>query len=130
MRSHRHQFRVIYGDTDMMGVVYYGNYFRYFEAGRSEFLRAIDLPYSRVEEAGYALPISEAKAKYHAPAKYDDLLTLDTTLEDLKRASLRMSYRLTRDDQLIATGMTVQACLGPGGQLTRIPDLLREKLTP
>ncbi|MEM7674669.1 MAG: thioesterase family protein [Myxococcota bacterium] len=130
MRSHRHQFRVIYGDTDMMGVVYYGNYFRYFEAGRSEFLRAIGLPYSLIEDAGYMLPISEASARYHASAKYDDLLTLETTLDELRRASLRMTYRLTRDEELIATGQTTQACLNPQGRLTRIPDLLREKLTP
>ncbi len=131
MRSHRHQFRVIYGDTDMMGVVYYGNYFRYFEAGRSEFLRAAGLPYSELEREGYMLPVASASAKYHASARYDDLLTLETNLEAVRMASLRMSYRLVReaDDQLVATGETVHACVGPSGRVARIPSALRERLS-
>ena len=130
VRSHRHQFRVIYGDTDMMGVVYYGNYFRYFEAGRSEFLRAAGLPYGAFETAGYMLPITSASAKYRASARYDDLLTLETTVSAVKMASLQMTYRLVReaDDSLIATGETVHACVDRSGRVTRIPPMLREKL--
>lgn len=130
MRSHRHQFRVIYGDTDMMGVVYYGNYFRYFEAGRSELLRAAGLPYGEIEKSGYMLPVASASAKYHAPARYDELLTLDTIVDAVRMGSLCMTYRLVReaDAQLIATGETVHACVGPSGRVTRIPQMLREKL--
>lgn len=130
MRTHHHQFRVIYGDTDMMGVVYYGNYFRYFEAGRSEFLRAAGLPYGELEEAGFALPVASASAKYHASARYDDLLTLETSVEAIRMGSLRMAYRLVRepDGLLIATGETVHACVGTSGKVTRIPDLLRDRL--
>ena len=116
----------------MMGVVYYGNYFRYFEAGRSEFLRAAGLPYSELESDGYMLPVASTAAKYHASARYDDLLTLETKVEAVRMGSLRMSYRLVReaDDQLIATGETVHACIGPSGRVTRIPQKLRERLEP
>ena len=114
----------------MMGVVYYGNYFRYFEAGRSEFLRAAGLPYLELEQAGYALPVASASAKYHASARYDELLTLETSVTAVKLGSLHMGYRLLRDadKQLIATGETVHACIGPSGRITRIPSMLRERL--
>ena len=114
----------------MMGVVYYGNYFRYFEAGRSEFLRAAGLPYAELEKAGYMLPVASAAAKYHASARYDELLTLETRVDVVRFGSLKMSYRLEReaDDQLIATGETVHACVGPSGKVTRIPPMLRERL--
>ena len=77
------ELRVIYGDTDQMGVVYYANYLRYFEAGRNEFIRAKGLRY-RDFEATYSLrlPVTEASVRYQAPARYDDLLRLETSLED------------------------------------------------
>ncbi len=131
VQSHRHQFRVIYGDTDMMGIVYYGNYFRYFEAGRSELLRAVGLPYMQLEAAGYALPVASASAKYHASARYDELLTLETTVVAVRMGSLQMGYRLEREEDgvLIATGETLHACVGKKtGRVTRIPAMLRERL--
>ena len=130
MRSHRHRFRVIYGDTDMMGVVYYGNYFRYFEAGRSELLRAAGVDYRAFEQDGLFLPVADAHAKYHRPAHYEDELTLETTVTDVRFGSIRMAYRLVReaDDTLIATGDTLHACIDKSGKVVRIPDLLRSKL--
>ena len=67
---HRTLCRVIYGDTDRMGQVYYGNYFRWFEVGHTELFRAVGLPYKEIEERGFFLPVSECRAKYHAPALY------------------------------------------------------------
>ncbi len=131
MHSHRHRFRVIYGDTDMMGVVYYANYFRYFEAGRNEFLRAAGLLYSSLEERGYALPVASASAKYLSSARYDDELTLEVRIEQVRFGSLRMGYSLMReqDDTLIATGETVHACVGRSGKVVRLPDDLRACLS-
>ncbi len=130
VRSHVHRFRVIYGDTDMMGVVYYANYLRYFEAGRSELLRAFAVAYKELESAGYALPVAEAHTKYHASSTYDDLLTLTTTVERVRFSSVKMSYRLEREDdaRLIATGFTVHACINKEGRVCRLPDSLREAL--
>jgi acyl-CoA thioester hydrolase len=130
MNSHRHRFRVIYGDTDMMGVVYYGNYFRYFEAGRSELLRAAGVDYREFEKEGLMLPVADAHAKYHRSATYDDELELETSVTEVRFGSIRMAYRLTRlsDDTLIATGDTLHACVDRNGKVVRIPELLRSKL--
>ena len=113
-----------------MGVVYYANYLRFFEAGRTELLRALPIPYREIEDDGYFLPVSRAEVRYHAPAKYDDPLMLETELAEVRRASLQINYRLIRegDDVLIATGTTEHACLGPGARVTRLPPALRTAL--
>src|SRR5512141_1901353 len=106
----RSEVRVIYGDTDQMGVVYSANYLRYFEAGRNEFIRAKGLRYRDFEARfGLVLPVAEAGVKYRSPARYDDLLAVETSLVELGRASARFEYRLLRDDELLATGFTVHA---------------------
>ena len=130
MLSHRHTFRPIYGDTDMMGVVYYANYFRYFEAGRTEFLRAVGFRYKEFEKNGFALPVVSASARYHAPARYDDELALETTLSEVRFSTVRMTYRLTlvSDASLIATGETRHACLGPDGRVVRLPQEFLDRL--
>jgi acyl-CoA thioester hydrolase len=121
--------RVIYGDTDQMGVVYYANYLRYFEAGRNEFIRARGLTYRDFEERfGLRLPVAEAGVSYRQPARYDDLLTLETSLTELRRASARFGYRLTRDGQLLATGFTLHACIDLAGNLQRLPEELVARL--
>jgi acyl-CoA thioester hydrolase len=125
------ELRVIYGDTDQMGVVYYANYLRYFEAGRNEFIRAKGLRY-RDFEAAYSLrlPVTEATVRYQQPARYDDLLRLETSLEAMRRASASFAYRLIRDDgEVLATGRTVHACIDLAGKLRRLPDELVQRLT-
>jgi acyl-CoA thioester hydrolase len=121
------QLRVIYGDTDQMGVVYYANHLRYFEAGRTEFLRAKGLSYRDFEERHrLLLPVVEAGVTYRSPARYDDLLTVETSLLEARRASARFGYRLVRGSDLVATGFTVHACLDLAGRVQRMPaDLLR-----
>jgi acyl-CoA thioester hydrolase len=130
MLSNVHRFRPIYGDTDMMGVVYYANYFRYFEAGRTEFLRALGFQYQEFEKSGFALPVVSASARYHSPARYDDDLTLETTLTEVRFSTVRMTYRLERvtDHCLIASGETRHACLGPDGRVVRLPEAFTNKL--
>ena len=130
MPDNRHNFRVIYGDTDMMGVVYYANYLRYFEAGRSELMRALDIPYKMFEEQGFLLPVTDVTVRYHASATYDDELSLLTKVEKVRRGSVRIGYELTRpaDDKLIASGEPGHACIGPEGRITRFPAAIVEKL--
>lgn len=115
-----------------MGVVYYANYFRYFEAGRNEFLRAAAIEYTGIEEAGYMLPVADAHARYKAPAQYDDELELETYVPQVGISSLRMAYRLTRvsDGQLLATGETRHACVRTDGSVCRLPESFRKKLKP
>ncbi len=120
------QLRIIYGDTDQMGVVYYANYLRFFEAARNEFIRAKGLRYRDVEaELGLRLPVTEASVHYRQPARYDDLVTVEISLAQLRRASARFDYRVLRDGEVLVTGHTVHACVGVDGRVQRIPpDLL------
>ncbi len=127
----RIEIRVPYGDTDRMGVVYYANYLRYFEAGRNEYLRAKGLRYRDFEEQlGLMLPVVEAGVSYRAPARYDDLVAVETSLEEVGRASARFRYRVVRDGEVLATGHTVHACVDAEGRVQRMPRVLLDRLGP
>lgn len=114
-----------------MGVVYYANYLRYFEAGRNELLRALGVRYRDLEASGYSLPVASVEASYKAPARYDDELVLETRVVEVGRGTVRIDYRLARveDDTLIAVGETTHACIGPSGRVSRIPDEIRKRIT-
>ncbi len=116
--------RVIYGDTDQMGVVYYANYLRYFELARSDFFRALGGSYVELEQRGFALPVIEAGARYRAPAKYDDLIIIEVRLTQLRRASMRFEYAVRKEAgrALLVEGFTVHACLGPHGKPAGLPS--------
>jgi acyl-CoA thioester hydrolase len=118
------ELRVIYGDTDQMGVVYYANYLRYFEAGRGEFLRSHGHNYLEIEASGITMPVVEAHVRYRASARYDDVIRVETTLAEIRRASLRFTYEIVRgqDAALLVEGETVHACLGPAGRPVRVPN--------
>jgi acyl-CoA thioester hydrolase len=118
----RVDIRVIYGDTDQMGVVYYANYLRYFEAGRNEFLRAHGVRYRDFEQQHQvSLPVVEAQVSYKQPARYDDLVSVFTGLSRIGRASVRFEYRALLGDALLATGHTVHACVSRAGQVVALP---------
>jgi acyl-CoA thioester hydrolase len=115
--------RVIYGDTDAMGIVYYGNYMRFLEAGRVEHLRARGKAYREVEAMGYQIPVAEVQLKYFRPARYDDLVEVRVSAE-LTGASIRFNYRLLRqeDGELLAKGFTRHACVDcEKGRAVRLP---------
>ncbi|WP_373049091.1 acyl-CoA thioesterase [Vulgatibacter sp.] len=119
------EIRVIYGDTDRMGVVYYANYLRYFEAGRNEYLRAAGARYRDVEaECGVMFPVVEANVRYKHPARYDDHVRVETRITELKRASLRFEYRVVRveDERLLVEGHTVHACIDRDHKPTKLPE--------
>jgi acyl-CoA thioester hydrolase len=118
----RCEIRVIYGDTDQMGVVYYANYLRWFEAGRTEFLRAKGLSYMDFESTEkLILPVAEAGVSYLKPARYDDLVSIETSLANVRRASARFEYAVRRGQDLLATGFTVHACVDGEGRIRRLP---------
>ncbi len=121
------RLRVIYGDTDQMGVVYYANYFRYFEFARSEYLRARGGSYRTLEAEGFLLPVVEASCQYKASARYDDMLLIRAWVSELRRASLTFTYELLREGEpptLLCTGRTVHACIGREGRPQRLPSSL------
>ncbi|MBW2061522.1 MAG: acyl-CoA thioesterase [Deltaproteobacteria bacterium] len=123
----RTRYRVIYGDLDPMGVVYYGNYLRLFERGRAEFVRERGLTYKEIEEKGFALPVTEAFCHYFQSARYDDLLLIETSVGRIRRASLRFDYKIYQkegDTQPLVTGHTLHACINPEGHIVRIPEFV------
>ena len=128
MLTYRTTYRVIYGDTDNMGVAYYANYLRWFEIGRTEMFRDLGLTYREVEQKGIFLPVSEAHCKYLAPAHYDDVLVIETTLDTTFRAGMKMDYRVLRkaDGSLLAEGFTRHAYLNRDGKVVRPPRFLTE----
>lgn len=130
MSTNRCTYRVIYGDTDQMGVVYYANYFRFFELGRCEFMRMAGLDYGAMEQSGTLIPVIDAKCTYRAPARFQDALVIETTLGALGRVRFEFIYRVLRSDgangeTLLAEGSTQHACMRATGKPTRIPDALR-----
>jgi acyl-CoA thioester hydrolase len=131
---HRTECRVLYGDTDAAGVVYYGNYMRYFELGRTEYMRdLVQISYREIEDRGLVLPVIECYARYKASAAYDDMLVIETSINELKNVSCRFSYRIFRKEEgnsqtLLVKGYTVNASVDRSGKLTKFPADLIDKL--
>ena len=128
------QYRVIYGDTDSGGMMYHANYLRLAEIGRTEMLRTWGIPYSEMEQQGIILPVTESYLRYKASAKYDDLVTIATSLAEVKFVSCRFHYRITRREegqgreQLLVKGFTNLACINRQGKLMPFPDNIRASL--
>jgi acyl-CoA thioester hydrolase len=121
--------RVLYGDTDQMGVVYYANYLRFFEGARGHFIRNLGLSYSEIEGRGILLPVLEASVRYLKSAKYDDVLMVHLS-QTHTRVKVRFQYKVHRqaDDALLALGHTVHVCVGRELKPTRAPDWLLQAL--
>ena len=129
MLTHKIKYRVIYGDTDNMGFVYYANYLRWFEKGRTEMFRFLGLTYRAIEEKGIFLPVSEVFCKYLQPVRYDDVVVIETSLDESVKGGMKFDYRLFKEgdaDTVIATGHTKHACLDKSGKVVRPPGFIRE----
>ena len=113
------EIRVIYADTDQMGVVYHSNYLRYFEIGRTELLRELGISYKDMEEKyGIMLPVKEAFVDYKISIKYDDIIVVYTSVEKLKNASLRLKYEIRSKENekiLYSTGYTLHPFVNKKG---------------
>ena len=121
----QHEIRVIFGDTDQMGVVYYGNYMRFFEASRAAFLRSFGKSHKDLDAWGVALPVVEAHCRYRRPSRYEDLLDIHVDITEVRSASMRFEYAVMRDGELIAEGFTRHAVIGTDGRPRALPDPLR-----
>jgi len=101
------KIRVRYAETDQMGYCYYGNYAQYLEIGRVEALRPLGIRYKDLEDQGVMLPVMDLYLKYSHPAKYDDLLTIETQIEEIKGSRIIFSYRIINElSNEIATAKT------------------------
>lgn len=127
---HRLVFRVRYGETDQMGVVYHAEYLVWCEMGRTEFIRARGLPYAEMERRGTALAVAEARVRYHAPARYDDLVAVETTLTRVGSRAIVFDYVVRHADsgQRLATASTTLVALDRDGRATTIPIDIRALL--
>jgi acyl-CoA thioester hydrolase len=114
-----------------MGVVYYANYFVWFEVGRTDLLRHAGYSYRQMEGDGFALPVIEARCEYRQPARYDDDLEIRTTGTLLSPVRVRFDYEVVRasDAAVLATGFTAHASLDPSGRPRRLPEHVRTLLT-
>jgi acyl-CoA thioester hydrolase len=120
--------RVRYAETDKMGVVYYANYFVWFEVGRTDLLRTLGWSYREMEQAGVSLPVIEAHCEYVRPARYDDELEILTTGRLLSPVRMEFTYEVRQAMQatVAATGRTLHASLAPNGRPCRLPERIRE----
>jgi len=122
------KIRVLYADTDKMGVVYHGNYFRWFEAGRANYMRLRGTRYSEIEQGGVFLPIVEAHAEYLRPAAYDEVLDVLAWVSDIGRAQLKFSYLISRGGKELVRGYTRHAAVNGEGKPVRLPAGIPEAL--
>ena len=130
MRTHQLEIRVRYGETDQMGYVYYGNYAQFFEMGRVEWLRHLGVSYKDMETSGIMLPVLKLETNYLKPAKYDELLTLKTTLKKLPGVKIEFDYELFNEqNELLTTAYTSLVFIDmKKNKPTRCPDNLLKKL--
>ena len=120
--------RVPYADTDQMGMVYYANYYVYFERGRTEWLRDKGLEYRSLEAKGIYLPVVESSCRYRSPARYDDLITVRTEVSGVGACSIEFSYTVTSGDNKIAEGRTKHPFVNIKMKPVRIPQEIQEIL--
>jgi len=128
MLTQQTKYRVIYGDTDNMGVAYHANYLRWFEMGRTEMFRSLGLPYKAIEARGVFLPVSEVHCKFKASAQYDDVIIIEASLDTGVKGGVKFDYRIFAEDgeKELAKGYTKHACLNRDGRVIRPPDFLVE----
>jgi acyl-CoA thioester hydrolase len=118
------QIRVRYAETDRMGLLHHANYLVYFEQGRTELLRQMGRSYKDVEDQGFYLVLAKVEVRYRQPARYDDLLTLRTTVTRTTPVRIEHRYEVTRDGQLLAEGSSTLACVDKDGRLQALPEWL------
>lgn len=119
------EIRVRYAETDAAGIVYHGNFFPWFESARVALLDARGLPYRELERLGFRLPVLEAEAKFHAPAFFDDRLTVRCRTGAPRGLRVEITYEVRRGGDLLATGRTLHAFVNHRGQPVRPPPAFR-----
>jgi acyl-CoA thioester hydrolase len=119
--------RVRYAETDRMGLLHHANYLVYFEQGRTELLRSCGLAYKDLEDQGFLLVLTRVEVRYRSPARYDDLLTLKTTVVRTTTVRIDHRYELLREGVLLAEGNTTLACVDREGRIQALPDFLRPR---
>ena len=127
--THQLSVRVYYEDTDLAGIVYYANYLKFIERGRSEWLRALGVDQLRLKtDSGHVFAVRRIEADYLRPARFDDLLAVETTLNQMTAARIVVSQAVRRDSDLLFTAKVTLACLDGQGRPVRLPQGLADAL--
>ena len=130
MAPQRVEFRVRYAETDQMGVVYHANYLVWCEIGRTEYIRTFGVSYAELERSGLGLAVSEATARFHGAARYDDLIAVTTTITAIRSRAVTFDYLITRasDDTRLVSAQTVLVSLDAAGRPRALPPDFRALL--
>ncbi len=126
MKMHESQIRVRYQETDNMGVVYYANYFVWFEVARTEYLRSLGISYRELEKKGMYLMVASASCQYKYPARYDDIVKIESSISKMKNSSLNFEYKLFIGEKLIALGQSVHVFTNKEGRPVRMPKEIKD----
>ena len=128
-RPYLSEFRVRYAETDQMGVVYHANYLVWCEIGRTDYIRALGVSYAELERRGVRLAVADLSIRYHAAARYDDLIRVATTLADVRSRSIGFDYLITRADtgERLATASTTLVSIDGEGRLISLPREVRDR---
>jgi acyl-CoA thioester hydrolase len=124
------ELRVRYAETDQMGVVYHSHYLVWCELGRTDHIREGGMSYRQIEEAGILLAVAEANVRYRAPARYDDLVRVETTLSDVSSRAVTFDYLITNavTGERLATARTLLVALDASHRVVSLPPLIRARL--
>lgn len=124
------ELRVRYAETDKMGVVYHSHYLIWCELGRTDYIREGGMSYRRMEEAGVMLAVAEANVRYRAPARYDDVVRVETTLTDVSSRAVTFEYVITNAEtsERLATASTLLVALDGSHRVVKIPGEIRARL--
>ncbi|MGP9805864.1 tol-pal system-associated acyl-CoA thioesterase [Paracoccus sp. NSM] len=129
--SHRIRLRVYYEDTDLAGIVYYANYLKFIERGRSDWLRDLGLDQRALkEDQGLVFAVRRVEADYLAPARFEDMLDVTTALAEMRPARLILTQEVLRDGAALFRASVTIVCLDASGRPVRLPDRLRRLLAP
>jgi acyl-CoA thioester hydrolase len=118
--------RVRYAETDRMGFLHHANYLVYFEQARTELLRAQGATYKDIEDGGFLLVLTRIEVRYRSPARYDDLLTIRTTVERMTWVRIDHKYEVHCAGRLVAEGSSTLACVDREGRPQALPEFLRK----
>jgi acyl-CoA thioester hydrolase len=126
------EFRVRYAETDQMGVVYHTNYLVWCEMGRTDYIRTLGMSYAEIERRGIGLAVSELSARFHAAARYDDLIRVTTTLTDVRSRAITFEYLVANGDtaERLLSARTVLVCLDRSGRPVTLPPDVRTLFQP
>lgn len=125
MRIHSVNLRVRYQETDQMGIVYYSNYYVWYEVARTEYFRSLKYPYRVLEKEGVYLVVASSSCQYKKPAYYDDKIVVRSWISSIKNTSFIFEYEVVRNKDILATGRTVHVFINKKGKPIKVPEKVR-----